>query len=379
MPCNFGQNRRPNLIQRRKFPQSPQLPPQVSAAFVQTGAGDIRIGPILAIPQVLQTLGARPQTAFARAGVPLSLFRNGDARLPLEAAGRLLSECSRLTGCPHFGLLVGERFSLDGLGPLGELMRHAPSVGSALRSLLLHLQLYDRGAAPLLLQPERDTAVLGYSVYRHATPGTELIYDAALAIGHRILSDLCGAAFVPLAVQFAYRRPARIAAYRRVFRAPVNFDAEVTGVVFASSWLARPIAGADAGRHEALTLALRQAQAAGPQSLGEQVELVLHQMLLSGHGTAEAVARLFGFSQRTLRRRLDAEGRSFQALVNRTRHELACQLLRNTQLPVTHIAAALQYADANAFTRAFHHWAGRSPTAWRAGERGDARRGGPMS
>ena len=28
------------------------------------------------------------------------------------------------------------RFSLDGLGPLGELMRHAPNVGAALRSFL---------------------------------------------------------------------------------------------------------------------------------------------------------------------------------------------------------------------------------------------------
>jgi AraC-like DNA-binding protein len=344
----------------------PHLPPQDAAAFAQSQAGDIRIGPILAIPQVLQALHARPQTAFARAGVPLALFRDPDARLPLEVAARLFAECARLADCPHFALLVGERFNLDGLGPLGELMRHSPNVGAALRSLLLHLQLHDRGAAPLLLQTEPDTAVLGYSVYRHFTPGTEFIYDVALAIGHRILQGLCGPAFAPLAVQFSYRRPARTTAYRQLFQAPLNFDAEVSGLVFASHWLARPVEGADPGRHRALTHALQQAQATGPLSLGEQVELVLHQMLLSGHGTADAVAQQFGISQRTLRRRLDAEGKSFQVLVNRTRHELACQLLRNTHLPVTHIAAALQYADANAFSRAFRQWAGCTPTAWRA-------------
>ena len=344
----------------------PRLPPQDAAAFAQSDAGDIRIGPILAIPQVLRDLGARPQTAFARAGVRMSLFRDPDARLPLEVAARLFTECARLADCPHFALLVGERFSLDGLGPLGELMRHSPNVGAALRSLLLHLQLHDRGAAPLLLQTEPDTVVLGYSVYRHFTPGAEFIYDVALAIGHRILQGLCGPAFAPLAVQFSYRRPAHTAAYRQLFRAPLNFDAEVSGLVFASTWLARPIEGADPERHRALTHALQQAQATGPLSLGEQVELVLHQMLLSGHGTAEAVAQQFGISQRTLRRRLDAEGKSFQVLVNRTRHELACQLLRNTHLPVTHIAAALQYADANAFSRAFRQWTGCTPTAWRA-------------
>lgn len=347
-------------------PSSPHLPPQDAAAFAQSSAGDIRIGPILAIPQVLQELGARPRTAFDRAGVKMSLFQDPDARMPLEVAGRLFAEAAQLSGCPHVALLVGERFNLDGLGPLGELMRHSPTVGSALRSLLLHLQLHDRGAAPLLLQTEPGTVVLGYSVYRHFTPGAEFIYDVAVAIGYRILLGLCGAAFQPLAVQFSYRRPARTAPYRRLFRAPVHFDAEVSGLVFGETWLTQPIEGADPERHRALSLALQQAQATGPLSLGEQVELVLHQMLLSGHGTADAVARQFGISQRTLRRRLDAEGKSFQALVNRTRHELACQLLRNTQLPVTHIAAALQYADANAFSRAFRLWTGCTPTAWRA-------------
>ena len=346
----------------------PSLDP---AAFVQSGAGDLRIGPILAIPTVLRELGARPQTAFNRAGVPLAWFRDANARLPIETAGRLLQECARLTDRPHFGLLVGERFELAHLGPLGEQMRHSPNVGSALRSLLLHLHLHDRGAAPLLLQPEPGIALLGYSVYRHATPGTELIYDAALAIGCRTLQALCGRQFAPMAVQFAYRRPSRTAVYRRMLGAPVLFDAEVAGIVFASTWLARPIEGADTVRHRALTRALQQAHAAMPLSLGEQVELVLHQMLLGGHGHADAVAHAFGISQRTLRRRLEAEDKSFQRLVNRTRYELACQLLRNTQLSVAHIAAALQYADVNAFTRAFGGWARCSPTVWRHAERSD--------
>jgi len=119
---------------------SPRLPPRDAAALAQSEAGDIRIGPILAIPQVLQALHARPQTAFDRAGVPLALFQDPDTRLPLEVAGRLFAECALLTDCPHFALLVGERFSLDGLGPLGELMRHSPTVGAALRSLLPQAQ-----------------------------------------------------------------------------------------------------------------------------------------------------------------------------------------------------------------------------------------------
>ena len=52
------------------------------------------------------------------------------------------------------------------------------------------------------------------------------------------------------------------------------------------------------GRHleTRLRLALQQAQASGPLSLGGQVERVLHQLLLSGHGTAEAVAQRVGLA-----------------------------------------------------------------------------------
>jgi tungstate transport system substrate-binding protein len=60
------------------------------------------------------------------------------------------------------------------------------------------------------------------------------------------------------------------------------------------------------------------------------------------------------------------EGKGLQRLLNQTRFEVARQLLRNTRLPVAEIAATLQYADANAFSRAFRQWAKCSPSAWRA-------------
>jgi AraC-like DNA-binding protein len=71
-----------------------------------------------------------------------------------------------------------------------------------------------------------------------------------------------------------------------------------------------------------------------------------------------------------LRRRLDDEGENFRLLLGRRRCELAQQLLRNTSLPVADVASALQYKDANAFSRAFRTWVDLSPTEWRAHARG---------
>jgi AraC-like DNA-binding protein len=42
-------------------------------------------------------------------------------------------------------------------------------------------------------------------------------------------------------------------------------------------------------------------------------------------------------------------------------------MLADTELEVGQIAAALDYADASAFTRAFRRWSGTTPGQWRAG------------
>ena len=101
-------------------------------------------------------------------------------------------------------------------------------------------------------------------------------------------------------------------------------------------------------------------------TFAEQVQGVLHQMIRGGGASAATVARLFGIHERTLRRRLEDEGKHLQQLINEERFEIAKQLLDHTSLPVAEIAAALHYADPNAFSRAFRGWAKLSPTQWRA-------------
>jgi AraC-like DNA-binding protein len=131
-------------------------------------------------------------------------------------------------------------------------------------------------------------------------------------------------------------------------------------------YLQRPIEGADPVLYKLLATAMKEAEKNGGMKFGEQVEGVLHQMVLSGSFSAPAVARLFDIHERTLRRRLEKEGKNLHELVQRTRYDLAQQLLENTEIPVSGIAKALRYDDPNAFSRAFRTWAGISPRQWRA-------------
>lgn len=340
--------------------------PAHANARTAAGEGEVRIGPVAAIPHVLRTLGVAPAGPFARARVPLRAFSNPETRITFEALGRLFAECSIATSCEHFGLLVGECFELQGLGDIGDLMRNSATVGDALQALLLHLNLHDRGAVPILINLDASYVLLGYSIYRHGTPGTPHLYDAAIAIGYRVLKAVCGAEWQAAHVQFSHDRPLDIRRYRRAFGPNVRFNAEVSGIAFASSWLDQTIPGADPRLRERLVQSIEQVRAGSHVSFADVVRAALHQMVLSGTSSADNVAMRFGIHERTLRKRLTAEGTSLQQLVSQTRFELAKQLLQNTQLPLSEIAAALHFADLAVFSRAFRSWADASPRAWRA-------------
>lgn len=329
-----------------------------------TDAGDVRIGPLSALPLILSEMGIDPHDVFAQAGIALRVFDDPEQRVPLEVLGGLLANCVTLTGCPHFGLLVGERFEMHNFGLFGQLLSHAATVGEAIRQLVLNLHIQDRGAAPILLFSEPGRVLLGYSVYRHGTPAADQVQDVAITVGYRILKSLCGADWKPVSVQFAHNTPTNTVPYRRLFGCSVHFNADVSGIEFSTAWLHKPVPGADRQRYGALCAMLRE-QASGTLSFAEQIEAALPQMLLAGTATAEAIAILFDIHERTLRRRLESEGRKLQQLINQTRFELAKQLLHNTRLSILAISRTLQYDDATAFSRAFRAWSGMSPKQWR--------------
>jgi AraC-like DNA-binding protein len=90
------------------------------------------------------------------------------------------------------------------------------------------------------------------------------------------------------------------------------------------------------------------------------------QELNGGNVGAAYIADRLHLSERTLRRRLQAEGTRHKKLVEEIRQELATRYLESSDLGVADIAFLLGFSQAAAFNRAFRRWTGKTPGEYRA-------------
>ncbi len=339
--------------------------PKKQSPLKMSGPGEINTSPFRSLPEVVDFIGGSSQRVFQKAGLSLEQFVNEERHLAYMDAAHLFKAAFEHTDCPHIGLLIGERFTLDKLGPVGQLMRLANTPGDALIDLVGHANLYDRGATPLLLPLAGQHSLLGYVIYRHDLPNQSLLVDTAVMVGLQMLRTLLGANWTPVRVQFSYRKPSDVTPYVRKFRCNIQFNASISGLVINNQQLRQIQCTANPRLHHLLKLAI--STATSPLTISEQIKSQAYALLLKGQANSRHIASQFSLNERTLRRRLDAEGSHLKELITDSRSNFARQLLKDTDLPISTISQALQYQDPNAFSRAFKTWTNTSPQHWRNG------------
>ena len=328
-------------------------------------AGHIHLVVAKEIVPALYELGVNPDTLLREAGLDPRLVDDGSNAIPHAALGRLLSLCVAKTNCPHFGLLVGKRATILSLGMIGRLMLHSNTVGDALHALVSSLSNQNRGTVSSLAV-EGDTAMLTYSVCQPNVESADQMSEGALACAVNALRALFRTKWTPSEILLTRQSPKDQEPYRRHFRAPVRFNQEISTIAFPASDLRLPIAGADPLLRAMLEERIAQFRRGSEADFTDDVRQILRARLPRESCSAERVARSLAMHRRTLTRHLSSEGTGFRKLTNEVRFEIARQLLAGTRISLGQIAAALDYSEASAFTRAFRRWSGQTPTTWRA-------------
>lgn len=328
-------------------------------------AGHVRIGPISAIPALLRDYAAEtPDQILAEVGLDSTLFNVPENSIPFSTLGTLLNLCKRRTGISHFGLLVGMHADLESLGQLAQLGMYSRNVGSALRNMIMHLCIHDRGGIPTL-SSNHAIATLGYTVYIPVKEGVSQISDGSIAIITHVMRALCGDSWRPDEVRFAHSQPDDIKAYKDFFRSTLRFNVEQTALIFPEHWLHKTIPSADAQLLNGLLKQLVTIENNMQQEIPELIQSTLLPLISSHTCTNSHIADMLSMNERTLNRRLNAKGTNLRAMINEARYESAKQLLAQTNIPVSELAMILGYAETSVFSRAYRRWSGMTAMAWR--------------
>jgi len=323
-----------------------------------------RVGPLVNLASLLQSLGADPLAVFGKSGFHPDEFTDPDHRMPFIRSSQLLADCVEATACEHLGLLLGQLATPSHMGIVGFLLRAAPTVKTALQAVVENIDLHDEGGTATL-EIEAEYSTFGYAIQLPRVVAAEAIYDLAATMLYKIMRTLCGEDWTAATLSLQRREPLDPSVYRRFFQTTLFFNSTECAIRFPSHFLKKKPPAADELLYRYLEQEASELHALQHHELIDELPSALTRGLMTEKFAARHIASAFGMHERTLHRRLRAAGTSFRQELDRARHSVSEQLLGSTSLPVCDIANALGYADSSGFIRAFQRWSGTSPSSWR--------------
>lgn len=311
--------------------------------------------------------GPARERALAAAGIAPQVLEAQYARVPANAYSALWLAVARELDDEFFGL-DRRPMCVGSFALLCQAVLSCADLDRAIKRMLRGFSLF-LGDIKGELRLEDDAAVLRLTNAIKDPEDRRFADETMLIFVHGLMCWLAGRR-VPLnQVTFAHPRPEYAQEYRLMYCDDIVFDAPQTTMRFEGRALSAPVV------QNAATL--QQFLRTAPQSVflkyrnEDSWTAQVRRRLRSVVGDPgdwpgfEHLAGQFGTTPTTLRRRLEAEGTSFQAIKDHLRNDVAIDLLCHSTLSVDEIGARLGFQEASAFHRAFKRWNGIQPGEYR--------------
>lgn len=304
--------------------------------------------------------------ALATAGIPSELLGVAHARVPAPAFSALWLAVAVELDDEFFGL-DRRPMKCGSFAFVCHAALHSEDLGDALRRILRGFGLFlDDLRAELRL--EGGDAVIRVTNRIEDPDARRFADETFLVLVHGMMCWLAGRRIPLTMAELAHPRPPHAAEYAVMYSRHLRFDAERTAVRFDAGLLAAPIVQDEA--------TLRTFLRTAPQSVFLKYKnedgwtARLRRRLRGTIGRAQwplldDVARELHVAPTTLRRRLLAEGTSYQGIKDDLRRDLAIHHLCASRLSVAEIAGLLGFQETSAFHRAFKRWSGVQPGEYR--------------
>ena len=305
-------------------------------------------------------------------GISAAYLDDEACLVDVEQCQKVVDNMVRLTGRSGLGLEFGSASQIPELGIIG----HALMSSRTMRQLVMIWIEYSSSLVGSLLRPRLEEldpdGVWTLSIPKSEMPGSifRFCVEEFFATGLQIGSLVAGRPIVAKAAEVSYARPPHGDLYEAALGCPVTFGAAQTCITIASPHLGQPLRNNDDLFREICVRHCQQIlrQIASRSPMVARLRGTFLQQPGSLPGMAEAARRL-GLSPRTLRRRLEDEGTSYNELIDQFRRELALEYLRTGHMAPKEVAYLLGFSSPSTFRRAFKVWTDRTVGEFLADER----------
>lgn len=325
----------------------------------------------LRLAQKLEELDVSVSSVLRVAGLPQNLFQQARVLVTTQELFALWHAIGSVSPDPAIGLKLGTENRTECFHPSAIAALSTPNFQTAVEHMARYKQL---------VCPEEIL---------HQKSGHEwaIRFRWLLAVESepRVLTEYCFAWMMtigrfgsrtqmsPLRVEFVQPR-AHTKLIERHFGCPVITGAPMNAIVFRDKDAECAFVTRNAELLEMLAPQFEnELRQYGDDSNFPALVKRTIQERLTGHRPAiQDVAKCLHMSSRTLQRRLQDAGSSYQIVLDQARRQMARYYLGNSVLELNEAAYLLGYEDAKSFARAFRGWEGVPPSLWRETHRSSA-------
>ncbi|MET1078452.1 MAG: AraC family transcriptional regulator [Pseudomonas sp.] len=319
----------------------------------------------LGIVQGLEMGGVDCRSLFVELALDYQALQDPDARFPQDRMTRLWERAVELSGNPAIGLNMAKVVRPASFHVVGYALMSSRTLTEGFARLVRYQRIIGEGA-DLSFRPLPEGYALTLAIHGDRLAPARQSAEASLAYALAFCRWMTGKTIRPVRVCFQGPPPADLLPYQEVFQAPIQFNAPHYSLLFERADMDAPLPTANAALAQLHDRFAGEYLARFSESrVTHQARQVLCRLLPQGEPKRDAVAQALHLSQRTLQRRLQEEGTSFQQLLDDTRRELAQQYLAQPNLTLLEAAYLLGFADPSNFFRAFRRWFAATPGEYR--------------
>jgi AraC-like DNA-binding protein len=335
----------------------------------------------ISVLKVVEAQGYNIQELLQSIGLDFNPLESSDIEfqtIPAEHYNRLYNSVIWLLQDESFGLNMKQKIPAGSFRMMCMCIIHCSNLEQAIirASEFTAFCRNLAGLAPMLVTPisyEPNGVVVNHLPGDKEMVSSEDAHQAISAahilhMWRRFCSWLIGKNIELLEVCFQSPQPVNSKRLEELFNCPLSFDQPFNGFKFSESYLKAPLIHTEDTLRAFLRAAPYQLTSLYNEDDGGllfKMRAVVGLDIGKGFPSVTDLADELNMSVRTLRRRLKAEGTTYQQFKDNLRREAAMGYLNRPELKINAVSALLGFDEPSAFHRSFKKWTGLTPGEYR--------------